>query len=227
MPSQPSSMSALSEDTAPAQLDAQPTARRALTAVPDRAAREAAAAIARLAYCEHLTEVRKRRGITLTEIAERSKVNKGLYAALERADVSRWPTGIYRRSFFREYALALELPVDAALSEFLQLFPEDGDQRVSPVLTAPAGPLRMTFADRAWLRTSRAQLLAALVDLVMVAAITAALAWWMPIAIGTVAATVAVIYYSLATACLACTPGTWWLRTRGNRKRAKALRLAR
>jgi len=36
-----------------------------------------------------------------------------------------------------------------------------------------------------------------------------------------------VIYYSLATACLACTPGTWWLRTRGNRKRAKALRLAR
>jgi hypothetical protein len=49
----------------------------------------------------------------------------------------------------------------------------------------------------------------------------------MPAATGTVAAVVTVIYYSLATACLACTPGTWWLRTRGNRKRAKALRLAR
>jgi hypothetical protein len=49
----------------------------------------------------------------------------------------------------------------------------------------------------------------------------------MPTHIGTVAALVAVIYYSLATACLACSPGAWWLRTRGNRKRAKALRLAR
>jgi hypothetical protein len=71
------------------------------------------------------------------------------------------------------------------------------------------------------------QVVAALVDVIMVAAITSAVAWWMPIGIGTAAAVVSVIYYSLATACLACTPGTWWLRTRGYRKRAKALRLAR
>ena len=85
----------------------------------------------------------------------------------------------------------------------------------------------MTLAGRAWLRTSRVQVIAALVDLVIVAAITAA--------IGMVDADPhrhghgdrAVIYYSLATACLACSPGPWWLRTRGNRKRAKALRLAR
>lgn len=217
-------MSALTDSAASAQLEA--PARRVLTAVPDRAAREAAAAVARLAYCEQLKEARQRRGITLAEIAKRSKVNEGLYAALERADVSRWPTGIYRRSFFREYALAIGLPVDAALSDFLQLFSEEGDQRVLPAV-APAGPLRMTLADGALLRTSRVQLLAAIVDFVMVVAVTAALTWWMPIAIGTVAATVAVVYYSLATACLACTPGTWWLRTRGNRKRANALRLAR
>jgi transcriptional regulator with XRE-family HTH domain len=198
-----------------------------LIALPDRAAREAAAAVARLAYCEQLKEVRLRRGVTLTEIAERSKVNQGLYTGLERADVSRWPTGIYRRSFFREYAVALGLPVDAALSEFLLLFPEDGDQRISPALSMPAAPLRLTLADRAWLRTSRVQVVAALVDVIMVAAITSAVAWWMPIGIGTAAAVVSVIYYSLATACLACTPGTWWLRTRGYRKRAKALRLAR
>jgi transcriptional regulator with XRE-family HTH domain len=220
-------MPALSDGAAQAQLDAQPPARRSLSAVPDRAAREAAAAIARLAYCEHLKDVRERRGITLAEIAERSKVSEGLYVALERGDVSRWPTGIYRRSFFRAYALALGMPVDAALSDFVQLFPEEGDQRASPVLTAPAGPLRMTLANRAWMRTSRVQALAALADLVMVAAITAALAWWMPIGIGAVTAVVAVVYYSLATLCLACSPGAWWLRTRGYRKRARALRLAR
>jgi transcriptional regulator with XRE-family HTH domain len=220
-------MSALSDGAASAQPELPPQSRRALTAVPDRATREAAAALARLEYCQQLKDVRERRGIRLSEIAERSKVNEGLYSALERADVSRWPTGIYRRSFFREYAIALGLPVDTALGEFLQLFPEEGDQRLSPALAVPAGPLRMTLADRAWLRTSRAQVVAAFVDLVMVAAITAAVAWWMAAAIGTVTAVVAVIYYSLATACLACTPGTWWLRTRGNRKRAKALRLAR
>jgi transcriptional regulator with XRE-family HTH domain len=226
MQSQPVSMSALSDGAASAQLES-PPARRALSAVPDRAAREAAAAVARLAYCEQLKEVRLRLGVTLTEIAERSKVNQGLFAGLERADVSRWPTGIYRRSFFREYAVALGLPVDAALSEFLLLFPEDGDQRISPALSMPGAPLRLTLADRAWLRTSRVQVVAALVDVIMVAAITSAVAWWMTIGIGTAAAVVSVIYYSLATACLACTPGTWWLRTRGYRKRAKALRLAR
>jgi transcriptional regulator with XRE-family HTH domain len=202
-------MSALSDGIASAQPEIQPSARRALTAVPDRVVREAETAIARLEYCEHLKHARERRGITLTAIAERSKVNEGLYAGLERADVSRWPTGIYRRSFFREYALALGLPTDAALSEFLQFFPDEGDQRVSPALTMPAGPLRMTLADRAWLRTSHGQVLAAFVDLVMVAAITALIAWWMPIAVGTVAAVVAVIYYSMATACLACSPGAW------------------
>jgi transcriptional regulator with XRE-family HTH domain len=219
-------MSALSDGAASAQLES-PPARRALTAVPDRAAREAAAAVARLAYCEQLKEVRLRRGVTLAEIAERSKVSEGLYAALERADVSRWPMGIYRRSFFRAYALALRLPVEAALSEFLLLFPEEGEQGVSPALATSSGPLRMTLAGRRWLRTSRLQVVAALVDVIMVAAITSAVAWWMPIGIGSAAAVVSVIYYSLATACLACTPGTWWLRTRGYRKRAKALRLAR
>lgn len=227
MPSQPVSMSALSESTPQAQPDSLPQARPALTAVPDRAAREAAAAAARLAYCEQLKEVRERRGITLAGIAERSKVSEGLYAALERADVSRWPTGIYRRSFFRAYALALGLPVETALTEFLLLFPDDGDQRIPPALASSSGPLRLTLAGRTWLRTSRLQVVAALADLAMAAAITAVVAWWMPIGVGTATAVVTVIYYSLATACLACTPGTWWLRTRGYRKRAKALRLAR
>jgi transcriptional regulator with XRE-family HTH domain len=198
-----------------------------LAAVPDRAAREAAAALARQAYCARLKEARERRGISLESIAVATKVSESLFAALERNDVSRWPTGIYRRSFFRAYANAIGLPVDAAIGEFLQLFPDDYDQRALPVLPSGSGPLRMTLARSTWLQISRAQVLAALVDIVVVAAITAAIAWWMPIAPGTAAGIVAIIYYSLATACLACSPGAWWLRTMGNRKRAKRLRLAR
>jgi hypothetical protein len=69
--------------------------------------------------------------------------------------------------------------------------------------------------------------LASLVDIAVVAVITLAVGWWMPTHIGTIAAIVAVIYYSLATACLASSPGSWWFRTRGSRKQARALRLAR
>jgi transcriptional regulator with XRE-family HTH domain len=220
-------MSALSGSAPTAQLDTQPQIRRSLTAVPDRAAREAAAAAARFAFCEQMKNVRERRGITLGEIAERSKVSEGLFAALERGDVSRWPMGIYRRSFFRAYALALGVPIEAALGEFLLLFPEEGEQPISPALATSSGALRMTLAGRTWLHTSRLQVAAALIDVMMVAAITSAVAWWMPIGTGSAAAVVTVIYYSLATASLGCTPGIWWLRTRGYRKRAKAFRLAR
>ena len=204
-----------------------PASRRALTAVPDRATREAAAALARLTYCAQLKEVRERRGVTLASIAARSKVSEGLYAALERADVSRWPTGIYRRSFFREYAIALGLPVDSSLSEFLQLFPEEGEQRIPAALVIPSSPMRMTLAGRTWLRAPRIQILASVVDLISVAIITGLAAWWMPFHPGAIAATIAIMYYSLATACLASSPASWWLRGRGSRKRARALRLAR
>ena len=220
-------MQGLSEGAPPPAPEPEFTPRFALTAVPDRATREAAAAIARLSYCAQLKEVRERRGVSLSEIAVRSKVNEGLYAALERADVSRWPTGIYRRSFFREYAMALGLPVDSALSEFQQLFPDEGDQRTSAAMATAPSPLRITFDGDAWVRTSRWQAVAALLDLVIVALITAAIVLLIPIAVGTVAAVVAAIYFSLATACLTCSPGIWWLRSRGNRKRARALRLAR
>jgi transcriptional regulator with XRE-family HTH domain len=221
-------MPALSDSAAASRSEPEPApARRALTAVPDRAAREAAAALARREYCARLKEARERCGITLETIASRTKVNEGLYAALERSDVSRWPTGIYRRSFFRDYASAIGVPVESATVEFLQLFPDEPEVRAPGTAIAPSGPLRITLAGHPWLRVSRLQLVASLVDIVMVVAITLAVAWWMPIHAGTTAAMVAVIYYSLATAFLACSPGSWWLRTRGNRKRAKALRLAR
>jgi transcriptional regulator with XRE-family HTH domain len=222
-------MQALSETTLPRPEPEAASARRTLAAVPDRATREAAAALARQEYCAHLKGVRERRGISLTAIAGRTKVSESLYAALERNDVSRWPTGIYRRSFFRGYALAIGLhPVESSVDEFLQLFPDESDQRGAPTLPTGSGPLRLSLAaGSTWAGVSRVQLLAALVDMVMVAAITMAVGWWSLANIGTVTAIVAVVYYSLATACLASSPGSWWLRTRGNRKRAKALRLAR
>jgi transcriptional regulator with XRE-family HTH domain len=204
-----------------------PSARRALAAVPDRAAREAAAALARQAYCARLKASRERRGISLEAIAEKTKVSASLFAALERNDVSRWPTGIYRRAFFREYINAVGVPVEPSLSEFLQLFPDDYEQRAQAVAPVSSGPLRLTLAGTPW-RVSLVQIVAAVVDIGLVAAIASVVAWLIPVGLGTVTGVVALIYYALATAFLTRSPASWWLRTLASRKRARrGLRLAR
>jgi transcriptional regulator with XRE-family HTH domain len=64
-------------------------------------------------------------GISLQDIAESTKISVTMLSGLERGDVSRWPKGIFRRSFFREYAVALGLSPEPLLSNFIRLFPEE------------------------------------------------------------------------------------------------------
>jgi transcriptional regulator with XRE-family HTH domain len=91
---------------------------------------------------------RERRAIVLSSVAEITKVAESLLAALERGDLSKWPSGIYRRAFFREYATAIGLPVDAITGEFLRVFPEAG------AAAAQRGELRLTLAPEKRLRAS-------------------------------------------------------------------------
>jgi transcriptional regulator with XRE-family HTH domain len=83
------------------------------------------------AFGARLLHERERRGISLSAIAERTKIAPALLAALERGDVSRWPGGIYRRSFIRAYASAIGLDPDEIAREFFELFPD-------PALVDPA-----------------------------------------------------------------------------------------
>ena len=53
---------------------------------------------------------RERRQIALKSIAESTKISVALLEGLERDDVSRWPSGIFRKSFIRSYAEAIGLP---------------------------------------------------------------------------------------------------------------------
>jgi cytoskeletal protein RodZ len=81
---------------------------------------------------------RERRQISLTSIAENTKISRSLLEALERDDVSRWPTGIFRRSFLRAYAQAIGLDADEIVKEFAERFP---DPSLPPaVAAAPAPP---------------------------------------------------------------------------------------
>jgi len=86
---------------------------------------------------------RERRRITLESIAANTKISIGLLRALERDDVARWPTGIFRRSFVRAYAAAIGLDADEVLHEFLEAHPEPLDESPGAPPAAVDAPRRL------------------------------------------------------------------------------------
>ena len=95
-----------------------------------------------------LRQERERQQISLQAIAESTKISRSLLEALERDDVSRWPTGIFRRAFVRSYAQAIGLDADEIVREFSERFP---DPAGAPPQAAPAVPstiARRIGADR-------------------------------------------------------------------------------
>jgi cytoskeletal protein RodZ len=67
---------------------------------------------------------RERRQINLRSIAEITKIGVPLLEGLERGDVSRWPSGIFRKSFVRSYAEAIGLDPEPVVREFVGLYPD-------------------------------------------------------------------------------------------------------
>ncbi|HET9568420.1 MAG TPA: helix-turn-helix domain-containing protein, partial [Vicinamibacterales bacterium] len=88
---------------------------------------------------------REEQQIPLAAIAEQTKIKLSLLEGLERDDVSRWPTGIFRRSYFRAYASAIGLEPDRVLRQFQALYPDPHTQdEVTDVLAEArqVGPRR-------------------------------------------------------------------------------------
>lgn len=81
---------------------------------------------------------REEQQIPLATIAEQTKIKQSLLEGLERDDVSRWPTGIFRRSYFRAYASAIGLEVDRVMPEFQALYPDPNLEDNIPEVLAQA-----------------------------------------------------------------------------------------
>jgi cytoskeletal protein RodZ len=86
-----------------------------------------------------LREARERRGITLRQIADHTKISIASLEALERSDASRLPGGIFARSFVRSFAAEVGLDPDVTLKAFLDRFGDD-DRFAVVSGTAPADP---------------------------------------------------------------------------------------
>jgi len=86
-------------------------------------------------FGDKLREARQRRGVSLREIADRTKISVAALESLERSDPSRMPGGIFARSFVRSYASEVGLDPDATLREFISRF--DLEPPVVPVRMLP------------------------------------------------------------------------------------------
>lgn len=108
-----------------------------------------------------LRRERERRHIPLSSISANSKISVSYFEALERNDLSRWPSGIFRRAFIRAYAAGIGLDPDAIAREFAQRFPDPAELALVAPAEAPTGVpsarpgctssseavLRLTLAD--------------------------------------------------------------------------------
>ena len=101
-----------------------------------------------------LRQRREEQQIALTTIAQKTKIKRSMLEALERDDVSHWPSGIFRRSFVRSYAHAIGLDADAVVREFLEIDPDppealaspwDGPSAADAARTSGAPPSRLRY----------------------------------------------------------------------------------
>ena len=174
-------------------------------------------------FGERLRLERERRRITLASIAANTKIGLPLLEGLERGNVARWPSGIFRRSFIRSYAEAVGLEPDEIAREFLERFPDPAELPWN--LSADAGPadarktsasdhtvLRLKLADPA--TAKRGRVLAGMrprwaavawdAGVLMVIGVMLFIAFnrfWMPLAIAMLG------YYGASILLLGNTPG--------------------
>ena len=92
-----------------------------------------------------LRHERERRKIALRSVAENTKIGIHLLEGLEGDNVSRWPSGIFRKSFIRAYAEAIGLDPEPIVREFLERHPDPIPLEAAAVPAgAPPSPVNET-----------------------------------------------------------------------------------
>ncbi len=80
---------------------------------------------------ERLRAEREKRGLTIEELAQRTRISARFFEAIERGDTASLPGGFFYRSFIRQYAQLLDLPEDAYRSEIERSLAEESQQPLS------------------------------------------------------------------------------------------------
>jgi cytoskeleton protein RodZ len=110
-----------------------------------------------------LRNAREKRGISLRQIANATKISIGALEALERNDISKLPGGIFSRAFVRSYAAEVGLDPEETIREFIAQFPNDSV--TAGHTTRPVEDYEAVESDR---RIASTTLKLALISLVIV-----------------------------------------------------------
>jgi transcriptional regulator with XRE-family HTH domain len=189
----------------------------------------------REAFGPNLRRLRIQHGVSLEQIATATKVSVDLWSALERSDFSQWPTGIYARAYVRAYATQISADPDSTVDAFCRLFP-NGDRRAERVVRGQAELVghdlqweddlagSKTVERRASSRSDKAavpaiavtrtgRLLAVVLDLGVVVAVTSAVTTVLPLGWAAVLAVITLIYHGVSLIAIGSTPSVWAIET--------------
>jgi len=125
-----------------------------------------------------LRRERERRGVSLTAIADQTKLSVALLQGLEADDLSRWPGGIFRRAFARSYATAIGVDPDLVVKRLEEEHPSEdaapaatGTTATASLSTATPTTARPTQVIAAPTPPRRLLVVAATLDLLLAGAI--------------------------------------------------------
>lgn len=110
-----------------------------------------------------LRQARERRGITLRQIATRTKISMAALEALERNDISKLPGGIFSRAIVRSYAGEVGLNPYDTVQAFLDRFGEEPGEPPQPARAIPAEEIAFERRKRRDVRVFLAAVAAMLV----------------------------------------------------------------
>jgi transcriptional regulator with XRE-family HTH domain len=205
------------ESPAPAVSDPQPSKVRDESVLVER----------RASFSARLRAARESRAVSLEQIAASTKISVSLLKALESGDVSRWPKGLFRRSYLRDYLRAVDLPVEPTVADFVRLFP---DEEVQPIQMTGAyeedesPALSMTLGnDDGWRVKTRRHAAAAIIDAGTVVIASGVLALAVHAGFWVVLACIGLVYYSVATTALGHSFGAHWVVDQNRRRWKTAL----
>jgi cytoskeletal protein RodZ len=93
-----------------------------------------------------LRDARERKGLSLRQIANATKISVGMLDALERNDIKHLPGGIFSRAFVRSFANEVGLDPEKTTQEFIAQFGDD---------SAATGPASTQIEDNEALESAR------------------------------------------------------------------------
>src|SRR6266705_4841604 len=97
---------------------------------------------------------REKRGVALIDISNQTKTKLSLLEAIERADLSVSPRGLFGRAYIRAYAEAIGLEIEPIIREYSELHPDPIDELAAAAeagltkLDAATPPTMISYAIR-------------------------------------------------------------------------------